>query len=161
MLFRSDLLGDVIVDLMHELLDHLMRWSRVKDVLLDRNILVVELLQKAKWRESLAVRLKTVLAEFLSDGLKNLDILSLDSPKLGVALAGENGIHVAIRKLAGALDDGLANPDIFVGNGPSHGIDLERNTDSESLLTWNERADVIDNLRWEQIGRASCRERVF
>ena len=62
-------LGDVGVDLVHQLLDQLRTGGRVEDVVLDRDVLVIKLLEQAEGSNGLAAGTQASLTELLGDSL--------------------------------------------------------------------------------------------
>jgi len=54
-----------------ELLDELRGSCGIKDVLLDRNVLIIELLEKPERRDGFTASAETGLSELLRDGLES------------------------------------------------------------------------------------------
>jgi len=55
---------------MHEFFNELMRWRRVENIMLYRNIFIIELMKESKRGRVLCTRSEACLAEFLSDDLE-------------------------------------------------------------------------------------------
>ena len=102
---------------MAQLLDELVSWGRIEDVVLNRDILVIELVQKAKRRYVFGVRAEPCLTEFPGNELgelvstnsqfglyrayiQSLYVLNRCPLKLSLAITVEDGIYFIIRKLA-------------------------------------------------------------
>jgi hypothetical protein len=66
--------------------------------------------------------------------MEDLNLVDVGSIKLGVKMTRENGIDLLVCQFARTLDDALANPCIFIGDGASVSIDFEDNTDGESVF---------------------------
>ncbi|GKT84717.1 hypothetical protein Ct61P_02567 [Colletotrichum tofieldiae] len=160
-------LSNIGVGLVHELLDELSRGGRVKDVMLDGDVLIVKLLQKPERRNRLTTSAETSLGKLLGDSLcdisrvlvvalfrgthvENLDILELDRFMLPISLAVQSGVNLINGNLGSALDDTLADPSITLGNGAVVRVDTEKHTDSEALFARCQRANLTADLGGKQ-----------
>lgn len=65
----EDLLCDIGIGLVQQFLDQFMGSCRIKNVVFDRNVFVVQLVNKSQGGDSLSIRPKTRFAELLSDSL--------------------------------------------------------------------------------------------
>ncbi|GJC81881.1 hypothetical protein ColLi_04718 [Colletotrichum liriopes] len=156
-------LSNIGVGLVHELLDELSRGGRVKDVMLDGDVLIIKLLQKPERRNRLTTSAETGLGKLLGDSLcdistvlvaasfrgthvENLDILELDRFMLPISLAVQSGVNLINGNLGSALDDTLADPSITLGNGAVVRVDTEKHTDSEALFARCQRANLPADL---------------
>jgi len=75
-----------------------------------------------------------------------LNILNLSSLKVRIKMSSKNGIDLFISQFTTTFDDTLADPSIFIGYQTSSWIDLENNTDSETILTRGQRANLRSDL---------------
>src|SRR4051794_37533020 len=64
----GDLLGNVSIRFVQEFLNQLVGWCGIEDVLFNRNILIVELVDESERGDAFSIRAETELSELVGDG---------------------------------------------------------------------------------------------
>ena len=91
-----------------------MSWAGIKDVVFDRDVLIIKLLDEAQRRNVGNTVTETSISELVRDSAQQLDVLRRHSRIGRGGLASDDRVGSLVAEAACALDDTLANPDIII-----------------------------------------------
>ena len=78
--------------------------------------------------------------------IENLNVLGRNHLVLKASTGGQGLVDLSERNLATALDDTPSDPGIALGDCAGMGVDVENNADGETVLIWEQRADLGGDL---------------
>ena len=130
----KDLLSNKRVGLVAQFFDQLVSGRRIKDVVLNRHIFIIKLVDQAKGLVVGGTVAKSGLTELLRDAVEHFDLASAFIVEPRVSLSVNDAVDLIVRDLSSTLNDSLANPGILIKDTTSVRVDLEDNTDSVCSL---------------------------